>query len=45
MGKTDCKWEPAIKHRKCFISAIDDLEELGGGLGGRSKMEEIYVYI
>ena len=29
MGKTDCKWEPAKKHRKCFISAIDDLEELG----------------
>ena len=39
------EWEPVIKHRKFDSVLGGDLDEWNGGMGGRSKREEIYGYI
>ena len=46
MCKIDSWWEPAVLHRELSSVLSDDLDGwVGGGVGGSSKREGIYVHI
>ena len=46
MCKIESSWEAATEHKNLNSVLCDDLESWdGGGVGGRSKREGIYVHI